>query len=309
MWERVVATSPYEKSNGVLALRSPNTVSLWMVAVRSFYTWADTEGLLLSDVAGRITQMKYFAPGTAAGGEHGAHRRVLADELRPSRAPEIEGPEWIDDASARHALETLQLSSRDRLLVDLMYFTGIRAGEALSLFRGDMHLGGGGPDLGCRLADPHFHVRMENPVENGAQAKGAARTLYVGKVIVERYIDYVLERDCLLGEEDFSNHVFVNLYTPGSARGKAMTYSGVRRVIARCSSAIGFGLTGPHMLRHTFATRLVRGIDCDVHPLDVVQVLLGHRSISSTRTYTHDLEQAMRTALASIAPREISLGV
>jgi integrase len=45
--------------------------------------------------------------------------------------------------------------------------------------------------------------------------------------------------------------------------GRAMTYSSVKRLLNRCSKRIGYDLGGPHMLRHTFATRLIRGIDCD----------------------------------------------
>ncbi|WP_217615411.1 tyrosine-type recombinase/integrase [Cellulomonas sp. GbtcB1] len=309
MWRKVVASTPYMKTNGVPALRSDRTVDLWMAPLRSFYEWADAQGLMQSDVASRMTELKYFAPGTAAGGEHGTTRRVLVDELRPSRPPSGLDPEWIDDPGARAKLERLELPPRDRLLIDLMYFTGIRAGEALSLFRGDMHLGGGGPEMGCRLADPHFHVRMDNPVENGARAKGGVRVLYVSDALVDRYVEWLIEREQLLGAVDVSQHVFVNAYSRGSSKGKAMTYSGVRKVVKACAAAIDFEVTGPHMLRHTFATRLVRGIDCVPQDLDVVQELLGHRSISSTRIYTHDLERAKRAALASIAPRQATLGV
>ena len=48
-----------------------------MVAVRSFYEWADVDSLLATVVVSRMTELKYFAPGTAGGGEHGAMRRVL----------------------------------------------------------------------------------------------------------------------------------------------------------------------------------------------------------------------------------------
>lgn len=308
LWHRTVANSPVAKTNGELTMRSKATVSLWMIPVRSFYEWADAEGLLATDVVSRMTQIKYFAPGSPGGGEHGRRRRVLAEELQPVRRDAEKEPEWIDDAGARQRLETLSLNCRDRFLVDLMYYTGIRAGEALSLFTGDMHLAGGSPDLGCNDADPHFHVRVDNPVENDARAKGAARLLWVTEDLVERYIDYTLERNRVLGDSDRSPHVFVNLYTPGKNLGKAMTYSGARKLITRCGVRIDYALSGPHLLRHTLATRLVRGIDCEAQPLDVVQSILGHASITSTRIYTHDLEAAKKIALASIAPRRIDLG-
>ncbi|MEB0286200.1 tyrosine-type recombinase/integrase [Cryobacterium sp. 10S3] len=309
LWRQVVANTPARKPNGREFFRSPKTIALWMTPVRSFYEWADGEDLLTTDVGRRLTQVKYFAAGTAAGGEHGARRRVLADELRTAdSSSELEDPGWISDGAARLALETIQLNARDRLVIDLMYYTGIRVGEALSLFIEDLHFGGGSAELGCRAVDPHFHVRTDNPTENGQRAKGQARLLFASDDLVDKYIEYAIDRHKMLGEIDPSPHLFVNIYTPGDARGHAMRYSGVERLIARCSKRINFLLTGPHMLRHTFATRLVRGIDCDQQPLEVVQDLLGHRSITSTRTYAHDLENAKRVALSALTPRRIDLG-
>jgi integrase/recombinase XerD len=310
MWRRTVANSPYVKTNGTMALRSHGTVAKWMTAVRSFYEWAETEeDLLRTDVASRMTVLKYFAPGSPAGGEHGAHRRVLTPELRPAGTPTEPEPQWIDDPEARDRLETIQLSVRDRFLVDLMYYTGIRIGEALSLFTADLHFGGGSAALGCQYVDPHFHVRMDNPVENKARAKGQERLLYVGDHLVEQYVDYLMERERILGSRDRCQHAFVNLYCQEKSLGKAMTEKSGGKVATRVGRLIGFPITGPHMFRHTFATRLVRGIDCEAQPLDVVQAILGHRSLNSTRVYTHDLEAAKKEAMSAIAPRHIDLGV
>ena len=307
MWRRVLASTPVRKTNGQETLRSEATVSLWMTPVRSFYEWADAHGLLTNDVAKRMTEVKYFAPGTPPGGEHGRTRRVLVPELKPASRPAVKDPVWIEDAQARQRLVDLDLNVRDRFIIDLLYYTGIRAGEALSLFTGDLHFGGGSPELGCRILDPHFHVRENNPVENAARAKGCERTLYVHDQLVERYIDYVLERQKVLGPDDRSPHALVNLYDPGR-RGQAMTYAGIRKLLLRCGRRIGYELNGSHMLRHTLATRLVRGIGCQPQPMDVVQAVLGHRSLNSTQVYTHDLEQAKKDALAAVAPRSVMLG-
>jgi integrase len=73
--------------------------------------------------------------------------------------------------------------------------------------------------------------------------------------------------------------------------------------MSRCSKRIGYDLNGPHMLRHTFATRLIRGIGCELVPVDVVQTLLGHSALSSTQVYTHDAESAMKAATSAISAR------
>jgi site-specific recombinase XerD len=305
LWRRTVAASPVSKTNGHSGFRSETTVGLWMTAVRSFYEWAGAHSLLTTDVVSRMTELKYFAPGTAGGGEHGAVRRVLVEQLRSERV-EASPPRWISDADARNRLAELMLPSRDRFLIDLLTTSGIRVGEALSLFVADLHFGGGSPQLGCRHAGPHFHVRVDNPVENSARAKGGPRTLFVHREVVETYIDYALERRKILdaqGVRDASPHLFINLYSEDRWLGRAMTYSSVKRLLNRCSKRIGYDLSGPHMLRHTFATRLVRGIDCDPVPVDVVQALLGHAALSSTQVYTHDAEAAMKAATLAIAAR------
>ncbi len=310
MWKRTLSATPFRTAHGVDSFRTDATVGLWLTPLRSFYLWCGAHRLLRSDLTSRLTQVKYFPPGSPGGGEYGATRQVLADELRPStRTRPDASPKWVDDPEARERLEVLHLNERDRFLIDLLYFTGLRAGEALALFTRDLQFGGGAcSHANCDLVDPHLHVVLYNPVENGARAKGAARAVFVGPLLVERYIDYALTRRALLGDRDESPHVFVNLYSRGEPQGRAMSYAGVRRVVARVSDKIEFDLSGPHVLRHTFATRLLRGIDCDQQPRHVISALMGHRSTASTDVYTHDLERAKKAALASMRPRSIVLG-
>ena len=301
MWRRALA-GPEGKGAA--------SVTICMAAVRSFYEWCDGHGLLTTDVVSKMTQVKYFAPGTRGGGERGVRRRVLVDELRAGLV-ELAPPRWIDDETVRDRLAGLELPLRDRFLVDLLSTTGIRVGEALSLFIADLHFGGGTRQLGCGLRDPHFHVRVDNPVENEARAKGGPRTLFVHRDLVESYVDYALERRKILSQrriDDRCPHVFVNLYSEDRWLGRAASYSTVKRLMDRCSKCIGYDITGPHMLRHTFATRLVRGLGCDPVPLDVVQALLGHAVLTSTQVYTHDTEAAMKKATLAMTARRATLG-
>ena len=68
----------------------------------------------------------------------------------------------------------------------------------------------------------------------------------------------------------------------------------------RFSKLLGFKIR-PHVLRHTRATIWLRGLEGEAVELDVVRVLLGHRSIASTLIYTHTSEESLRAAVANPA--------
>lgn len=169
MWRRALGAS---------GTMGSATVDLYITALRSFYEWAGGRDLVPDRTVSQLSELKWFPPGSKGGGEHGVYRRVTSSRLRSKGRRVQADPPWIDDQGARDKLETLSLPARDRFLVDLLYLTGIRVGEALSLFTADMHLGGGTRSSGCGLRDAHFHVRMDNPVTNGARAKGMERILY-----------------------------------------------------------------------------------------------------------------------------------
>lgn len=86
-----------------------------------------------------------------------------------------------------------------------------------------------------------------------------------------------------------------------------MKDSRVREIVRRCGRAIDFPLNGAHMLRHTFATRLARGLDGEPQPIHVIQALLGHRSMNSTQVYTHNMEAAKMHALMALESRRLDL--
>lgn len=67
-----------------------------------------------------------------------------------------------------------------------------------------------------------------------------------------------------------------------SKNNRALTYQQIERILAKAGQQACHRHVTPHMLRHTFATRLMR-----VTSMRVVQGLLGHRQLSSTQIYTH----------------------
>lgn len=305
MWRRTLAV-PYLDKRGVLRRRSAKTIDAWLGPVRLLYAWADQQGFLRSRLATLMTEAQYFAPGTRAGGEHGRTAQVLASELRSKRKRKDSEKRWISDAGARQALLDVALPSRDRFLVDLLYFTGIRIGEALTLHRSDLHLGGAPDGSLCRLLSPHLHVGENNGDEGGPSAKGR-RVLFANERVIDSYVAYAIERARMFGDEDLTPNVFLTMYATATPNGGPLSDGAARDVIVKLGRQIGFELNGPHMLRHTLATRLKRGLECEPVGDDVVQAILGHASIETTREYTHDIESQMLEAMTASPRRPLTL--
>lgn len=82
---------------------------------------------------------------------------------------------------------------------------------------------------------------------------------------------------------------------PGGKRNSHITARRVRQVVSAASLATIGRHVWPHVLRHTFASRLMR-----VTNIRVVQELLGHKNLASTQVYTHPNSQDLLTAIAKM---------
>jgi len=236
-----------------------------------------------------------------------ADDRHLPAELRPEggglryrarprhrlRAGRRARPEAASQAEWEALLEAAEWW-RDRFLLVLLWFTGLRIGEALGLRRADLHFADSSTSGGCRVAGPHLHVvRRDNPNRAAAKSRDD-RVLPVGGWVLAYYDRYLGER---LGcpASDGCDFVFVNLFH--APVGAPMTDSAVRQLFARLGRRAGLARrVHPHMLRHSTGTEMA---DAGV-PIDVVQQVLGHRSIVSTQVYVHPSERRMRDAVEAV---------
>lgn len=288
-WRNVVAVSKTSRRRQ----RQPSTVDAWMIATVDFYRWAALEGLVGQECVGDLITDQQSLP-RLHGGETMKIRSVRARQLRTRTAKVDTAPKWIEEAVDRRALLTLPLRPRDRFLVELLYVTGLRIGEALSLFRDDLHFLNDNAPHGCPVKGPHIHVQRHNSA-NGLRAK-SLRVVPAPAELSFAYQDYLLERRACL-TSDTSENVFVSL--TGDSLGQALSYDAAVDLFRRWSRSLGFRVR-PHMLRHTRATMWVRGIEGPAIDIDVVRVLLGHRSLSSTLVYTHASQEALRAAVSNV---------
>jgi len=292
LWKNHLTVTPVPRAGGTTGPRQPGTVAAWLVALVEFYRWAALESVVPQELIERLTEEQFVRPGPR-GGERGRLRSVRSKPLRVRVTEVATAPPWLSEADDRAALLALALRPRDRFLVGLLYFAALRIGEALSLFRDDLHLRADNSVHGCRTRGPHVHV-VRNPSVNGARAK-SLRVVPLPAELALGYQEVVDERLRLLGEDDSPN-VFVAL--EGPTAGRALSYATVMDLFVRISRRLGVRVR-PHLLRHTRATIWVRGIEGEPLDLDVVRVLLGHRSIASTLIYTHASHEALRAAVAA----------
>ncbi len=163
---------------------------------------------------------------------------------------------------------------RDKAMLEVLYATGLRVSELVSLKVADVQLEAG--YLRCLGKG-----NKERVVPLGKQATAAIET-------------YLREARVKLGRRRPSPHLFL------SRRGQAMTRQNFWRLLRLRARAAGIRtrLT-PHVVRHSFATHLLeRGAD-----LRSVQMLLGHSDISTTQIYTHVAQGRMRQIYRAHHPR------
>jgi integrase/recombinase XerD len=146
---------------------------------------------------------------------------------------------------------------RDRLILEMLYATGMRISELVGLDVGDV-------DLSERLVTCH--------------GKGGKwRIVPFGRTTYECLETYLKDARPNLVRGRGITALILNM------RGGRLTRQGCWKIIKGHARAAGIeDLVTPHILRHTFATHLLEG----GASLLVVQELLGHVSVSTTQIYT-----------------------
>ncbi len=110
------------------------------------------------------------------------------------RAGRAASPEAASQAEWEALLEAAT-SWRERFLLVLLWFCGLRIGETLGLRRADLHFTGSSTSLGCRVPGPHLHVVHRDGNPNGASAKSRnERTVPVVAWVLAYYDRYTAER-------------------------------------------------------------------------------------------------------------------
>jgi len=171
---------------------------------------------------------------------------------------------------------TTALGQRDQAILEILYASGMRVSECVSL----------------TLQQIDYHMGVINVIGKGRKE----RFIPIGEYAQEALKTYIDDgRKALLKKShEMTNIVFLN------ARGIAITDQGIRyildQIVKRAALTVDIP---PHKLRHTFATHLLNeGAD-----LRTVQELLGHENLSSTQVYTHVTKDRLRHVYKNTHPR------
>ena len=168
---------------------------------------------------------------------------------------------------------TTPLGQRNRLILEMLYATGIRVSEIVNIKKKDIN-------------------------------KSDKRILILGKGNKERYVSYgeyceeILNLYLSDGYQTLNKQGIDNLFL--NQNGEVLTDRGIRYLLDKMIKNTSLNKKiSPHMIRHSFATHLLNE-GCD---LFTVQKLLGHASLKATQVYTHVTTDRLKEVYYKSFPR------
>jgi integrase/recombinase XerD len=251
---------------------TPGTISL--ETLRSYLDHLRTNRLSHRSIARQVTTLRGFF------GFCLEEEVVSSDPTELLAAPKIGSalPNFLDRPQIDRLLEapdsSTRIGLRDLAMLDLLYATGMRVSELISV----------------RVADLDFAAGLVRVTGKGNKQ----RMVPVGKAALQSVERYFQEQRPQFLHGRISPFLFV------TARGTRMTRQCFWNLLRGHGRKAGMhGSLSPHVLRHTFATHLLQG-GADLRSL---QTMLGHADIGTTQIYTHVMPSHLRETVDRHHPR------
>lgn len=229
---------------------SPRTVNRKIATLKSFYKFLQAREHLTKNPATRLKPLK-------------------TEKKLPAFVRESEIDFLLDQIEFAQDFEGV----RDKLLLELLYGTGIRLAELIG------------------LKDQDVNGYQENIKVLGKRNK--ERVIPIGKNLVQLIKDYKEKRQL----EDFEEmNQFLLVTSTGQQLYPMLVYRLVNKYLTLVTT---LSKKSPHVLRHTFATHLLnKGAD-----LNAVKDLLGHTSLAATQVYTHNSMEKLKSVFDQAHPK------
>lgn len=230
---------------------SRNSVARKLSSLRSFYKYLFNNNLI------KTNPFKY-----------------VSTPKKEKRLPKYLGVEELEIIFNTPNVNT-PLGQRDKLILEILYATGIRVGELVNI----------------KLSDIDFYRKEIRVLGKGNKER------------IDPFGDYCLDAINLFLEDGrkkiLNKHHTTCEYLIINEQGKKITTRGVEKLIDNIVKQASLKKhVSPHMLRHTFATHLLNE-GCDIR---TVQELLGHESLESTQIYTHVSNERLRAVYLKCHP-------
>ncbi|NFB55104.1 transposase [Clostridium botulinum] len=270
--------NPYESlkvipSHHIESARSPRTINIIINTVLAFYDYILRHEEYSNNISDRLKKFVSTPSRNFKGFLYGiAHeqKKVTSNILKlkvPKSKPKILNKEEIE------MLVRACNNLRDKFLLSLLYETGMRIGEALSLWIEDFD-----------ISDMVIDLKDRGQLENNAEIKtvSSPRRIDISQNLADLFMEYIAEYHT---EEVETNHIFIKI--SGDNKYKAMNYIDVDNLFRTLKKKTGIYVT-PHMFRHSSLTLLRMA---GWQP-ELLRIRAGHKNIYTTmNTYIHPSDE------------------
>ncbi len=236
--------------------------------IRKFYNYLDSCKYSKNTISRRISAIRSFYKYLAR------EEYVSYNPFSLTKGPKKDKllPKFLYYNELEELFNACDLSSfwgiRDRLLLEMLYATGMRVGELENV----------------KLKDINLYDNFIKILGKGNKE----RIVYFGEYAREVLDMYLKQRD------DSCEYLFINNHK------NRLTSRGIRYILDKIVTKACLDTNvSPHMLRHSFATHLLNE-GCD---LLSVQELLGHESLRATQVYTHVTNDRLKDVYLKTHPR------
>lgn len=244
------------------------------VVIRSWLVQLSDSGISNRSINRKIASLKAYFRFLQKIGEITINPLAKHKALKTSKKIEIPFSEAEMEAVLSNIIYNDDFEGkRNQLIINLLYATGMRRAELISL----------------KLKDVDFESNCIKVL--GKRNKERLIPMLDG--LKPYFLAYYEERETIESAKD-CNYVFVS--KQGNKIYETLVYRVIEKYFKEVSSKVK---KSPHILRHTFATHLLnKGAD-----LNAVKELLGHSSLASTQVYTHNSISELKKVHAFAHPR------
>lgn len=230
---------------------SPRSVNRKITTLKTYYRYLLREGLIRENPMGRI--------------------------LSPKTSSRL--PSFVEEDGMELLLEEVDFGEgfeavRDRLIIEMLYHTGMRLSELIGIREADIDTAAG-------------------TVKVTGKRNKQRLIPFTGSMRV-KIVEYREAREKHFSGKELPDAFFIT--SRGEKLYPRLVYRVVRHYLAKVTT---ISKKSPHVIRHTFATHMLnRGAD-----LNAIKEILGHASLSATQVYTHNTIEKLKTAYNQAHPR------